>query len=397
MSYDLFAQYPIHGRRDAQELPDGSDSYARITLFAQALRSSAKDEIRGNEYKNELENLGKDINSSLLANLNLGTPQQIDLSFLLHGSFFVSFRFSLARPYISRDDELFYIIDNPLVKEKVFKRPMVRPSGWKGALRATIRLKKGWDKNHSVLNRFFGTASDNDDQGQGGCFCFYPTFFNEIGLEIINPHDRKTKAGTTPIWLECVPAGACGTFTLLYVPFDRIGEDERETRSQVAKDLRLIVEGIHAMMTVYGFGAKTSSGFGLAADEVEKGQVTVKISGFEFPQEEGPRIQKPDEAFDKYLDENGLVHRSFEGGGEGGLLSNKEYKEKGKQLGGGTLSEFREFRQWYVHYGEAWRESLKTEMVESEYSNCAFECLSDLVRKCAAIETDVHEVQGPIP
>jgi len=275
MSYDLFAQHPISSRPDAQELPDSWDPYARVMLFAQALRLSAKDEIREHEYKNELGKLEKSISSSLLANLNLDTPKQIDLSFLPDGSFCISFEFRLARPYISRDDEPFYIIDNPLVKEKVFKRPLVRPSGWKGALRAAIRLAQSWDDNHCVLNRLFGTASGNNDQRQGGRLYFYPTFFNKIDLEIINPHDRETKAGTNPIWFECVPIEAKGTFTLLYVPFDLVGEGEQQIGHQVAEDLQLIAAGIRAMMTTYGFGAKTSSGFGLAKDSLSDGCLCV--------------------------------------------------------------------------------------------------------------------------
>ncbi|WP_421658963.1 hypothetical protein [Leptothermofonsia sp. ETS-13] len=33
----------------------------------------------------------------------------------------------------------------------------------------------------------------------------------------------------------------------------------------MAADLKLVAEGVQAMLTVYGFGAKTSSGFGVAA------------------------------------------------------------------------------------------------------------------------------------
>ena len=58
-----------------------------------------------------------------------------------------------------------------------------------------------------------------------GRLMFYPTFFKKLGLEVINPHDRETGAGTLPIYLETVPKGAKGTFSLLYVPFDRVGKE----------------------------------------------------------------------------------------------------------------------------------------------------------------------------
>jgi len=37
---------------------------------------------------------------------------------------------------------------------------------------------------------------------------------------------------------------------------------------QVAADLVVLAKGLRAMLTVYGFGAKTSSGFGVAEDRL---------------------------------------------------------------------------------------------------------------------------------
>jgi CRISPR-associated protein Cmr2 len=89
---------------------------------------------------------------------------------------------------------------------------------------------------------------------------FYPTFFNLIDVEVINPHSRKTRAGTHPIYLECVPIGAQGTFSLLYVPFDLIGKEESDIKQQSLADLELIAEGLSAMFLTYGFSAKRTSG-----------------------------------------------------------------------------------------------------------------------------------------
>jgi len=177
----------------------------------------------------------------------------------------------------------FYIIDNPVRKDKVFKLPMVAPTGWKGALRHAL-----WQLGHredKPIRRLFGeTRADNT--GRSGRLHFYPTFFNKIGLEIINPHDRVRRVGKNPILFECVPQDAQGTFTLLYVPFDRIGQDDAETRAQVAKDLTLLAKGLQAMFTLYGFGAKTSSGFGLAEDKVSDGCIYTNVP--EAGQQAGP-------------------------------------------------------------------------------------------------------------
>jgi len=103
-----------------------------------------------------------------------------------------------------------------------------------------------------------------DVEGFQGCLYFYPTFFTQLGLEVINPHDRQSNAGKQPIYFECVPAGASGDFTLLYVPCDQA--DVVEARAQAAADVQVVMAGVAALMTVYGFGAKTSNGYGTAAE-----------------------------------------------------------------------------------------------------------------------------------
>ena len=255
-------------------------------------------------------------------------------------SFFLQLKFTLATPYISRDDEEFYICDNPIKKDKVFKVPMVSGSSWKGNMRWTAmkiftdRLHKGIAQNsisehfdsRSRMVRLFGheksTIADyidsvlaeaiaGDDKahekfienkkfvkenfrkfliekgyintnvdGRRGRLNFYPTFFNQISLEVINPHNRKTKAGTYPIYIESVPVDADGIFSLLYVPFDLMGKPEGEAKKEVAKDLKLICIALKEMMLTYGFSAKKSSGFGIAKNELS--DVFCEMNGVEF-------------------------------------------------------------------------------------------------------------------
>jgi CRISPR-associated protein Cmr2 len=98
----------------------------------------------------------------------------------------------------------------------------------------------------------------------------YPTFFDNIGLEVINPHKRATRAGTKPIYLETVPKGSIGWFRLLYYPHDLIGRDDGYVRRQVAEDLELLAAPVKETLLTYGFGAKKTSGFGLAMDTLPK-------------------------------------------------------------------------------------------------------------------------------
>jgi len=191
----------------------------------------------------------------------------IDLALLPPFSWFLQFTFTLAKPYISKDDNPFYIIDNPIVRDKVFRLPMVRSTSWKGNLYSAL-WQLGHDKqDDDRMQRLFGEIR-GEEGGQAGRLFFYPTFFTKTSLEIINPHDRKRRVGKNPILFESVPAGTSGTFSLLYVPFDLIGADEAEIRRQALEDLQLVAEGLQAMFLTYGFSAKRSSGYGVAKDEI---------------------------------------------------------------------------------------------------------------------------------
>jgi CRISPR-associated protein Cmr2 len=217
---------------------------------------------------------------------NFETPKIDDsvLSVLPAFSFVLQFTFTLAQPYISRDEQDFYIIDNPVRKDKVFGLPYVASTSWKGSLRAAL-----WHLNHGsedeAITHLFGNEKGIEDQEllRTGCLYFFPTFFTQKSLEIINPQDRKLRAGEKPITFESVPGGikgTIGTFTLLYVPFDLIGGDERQTRKQVSEELKLVASGLQAMFCDYGFGAKTSSGFGLAKETIS-GSLVLRMSGNE--------------------------------------------------------------------------------------------------------------------
>jgi CRISPR-associated protein Cmr2 len=198
-----------------------------------------------------------------------------DLSPLPPCSFFLRFTFTLAKAYLSKDDRPFYIIDSPIVRDKVFQLPMVRSTSWKGNLYSAL-WQLGHDKqNDEQMGTLFGYIR-SEESGQAGRLFFYPSFFTQTSLEIINPHDRKRRVGKNPILFESVPAGARSTFSLLYVPFDRIGQDESETRRQAAAHLRLAAEAVSAMMLTYSFSAKRTSGYGTAEDKIVEGEVRTK-------------------------------------------------------------------------------------------------------------------------
>jgi len=203
-------------------------------------------------------------------------PALPDLATFPPGAWALRLTFTLSKPYLSRDDRLFHLLENPVKKEWVFAVPYVASSGWKGALRAALRQMRGYttleqEANDPQMARLFGNVRGDEEAFCAGSVQFFPTFFDRLGLEVINPHDREKGVGARgPILLECVPAGAQGALMLLCVPTGA-AVDAQES----AADLVTVVEGIQAMLTTYGFGAKTSSGFGIAADDLVDGEIRI--------------------------------------------------------------------------------------------------------------------------
>jgi CRISPR-associated protein Cmr2 len=291
-TFDLYLAYPCETEDDVQRIVGNHREayrelewpHTKVSLLTQALIENVKEFARnghprsGGGYKSLVHNPRAESEYTMrvvrpaLGQLGaLGVyPPRVNLDDLPRYAFFLQFRFTLARPFLSGDDEEFYIHENPLLKDVVFKVPMVRPSSWKGNLRrAAEAIQKR--EEQLVADRLFGLAKEDEageEGGRAGRLHFYPTFFDRIGLDIINPHSRRTKAGTVPIMLEVVPRGAMGFFSLLYFPFSLIGRDEDEARGEVRDDLLFTCRAVHTMMHLSGFSAKRTRGYGLIEDKL---------------------------------------------------------------------------------------------------------------------------------
>jgi CRISPR-associated protein Cmr2 len=328
MSYDLYVEKPqgdvatqlrLLVTRDAP-LPDYlSLVHAQFDKTKQQLTRGSFNQYITDEIKR-------------LQLLGLHPPTVSNIAALPPGSWFLQFTFTLAKPWISKDDDPFYVAEsvNPVRKDKVFKVPLMSAPSWKGLLRWTamhtrLALQKDTlSPEKFAQERFVQTLLFGDEKGEepgqtkdfaayldalkpearqeyerllrayyelepddplphhSGRLMFYPTFFDRIDVEVINPHSRKTRAGTHPIYLECVPQGAKGTFSLLYVPFDLIGADEAEIRRQALEDLQLVAEGLQAMFLTYGFSAKRTSGYGVAEDRIVKGEIKTRAGSHDL-------------------------------------------------------------------------------------------------------------------
>lgn len=313
------------------------------------------------------------------------------------GSFWLSFNFKLAKPYLSRDDCDFYPIDNPVKKDKVFKLPYVAATSWKGAFRrAALRTEiefeaedvrtseegsarrrqhrrlfgkeQGAEARHKDFAAYLDILVGLDDaagEDRRGRLLFYPSFFSKLAVEVINKRERTTGAGTFPIYFECVPEGDAAAFALSYVPFDLVaafcGDDaaRRAARAEVARDLRTIAAALPELFLFTGIGAKTAEDYGTANDEIPGG--SVQLGGgpplHEILQAETGEPVEPleiPEEFKAFLNEDGTVREDYARPG-GGFLSNKQFKEK---FPGVPRRPFEEFRRWHTEKGEQLRRQL---------------------------------------
>lgn len=334
MSYDLYIAPPSGGDVATQiRLLVTCEDASCIRKYVQLVHRQI-DRKTGQLQCGEFNrSIGGELNR--LQKLGIRAPEVSSFMSLPLGSWFVQFTFILAKPWMSKDDDPFYVGEsvNPLRKDRVFKVPFMSAATCKGLLRWTAmykqlalkkdvlsdvdfaserfrqsllfgdekgqepgaakdlvtfldRLKPGAkNKYRSMIKEYFGSDSEKNElpsHSHRGRLTFYPSFFDSIDVEVINPHSRRTKAGTHPIYLECVPAGARSTFSLLYVPFDLIGrKNEREMRSEAQKDLELVAEAISAMMLSYGFSGKRTSGYGTAKNEIY-GKVKTRAGEWEL-------------------------------------------------------------------------------------------------------------------
>ena len=327
MSHDFYAEFWDERRHGANfGKVEGVDNiYQKIKLSSLHLSTEQnKRWARENKYSKWIkkEYINNVIKPQLELMEKLGIKEPNNLSSFVRDSILLKIAFTLKKPYISQDDEEFYIIDNPICKDKVFKVPLVRASSWKGALRwvsMKIKLIDSDSKNKEYYVqerikqlRLFGNEKDSEflddlfkqklgegegedaikkfneeakryvseDGNRGGRLVFYPAFLNLIGLDIIAPHDRRTRTVKVPIQFEIAPENAKETFSLLYFPFDLLGRDEEDAKEEVKQDLEVLKEAIPAMLTKYGFGAKTTAGYGIA--NVEKIEVNGQDCGIDW-------------------------------------------------------------------------------------------------------------------
>ncbi|MFZ3059894.1 MAG: RAMP superfamily CRISPR-associated protein [Candidatus Methanoperedens sp.] len=230
----------------------------------------------GNLKRQILNNILKEKNSTMFY------PLKDDLKDLPNNSILFKISFTLKKPYTSKDEGEFHIIDdgrdirifeNPIVKDKFLGCPIVRPSTWKGHLRFASENVE-WEEKEKIIKRLFGSKPQDENTLKGRLY-FFSTFFKENGVrDVITPLDRKKRTPTRgPINLEVMKAGTNGEFYLLYLPYPNGNEfNEKE----VKEDLTFLADALKLMFYIYGFSAKKTSGFGVIEEKLKEGKIWVK-------------------------------------------------------------------------------------------------------------------------
>ncbi len=209
------------------------------------------------------------LNKSKNKNIDEFYPKPEDLQKLPKDSTLIKISFTLKKPYTSKDEGEFHIIngrifENPIIRDKFLGLPMVRPSTWKGHLRfAAERVEFDNEKRREIIRRRLFGSKSGDENALKGRLYFFPTFFKkEAERDVITPLKRDTRTPTErgPIPLEVMKPGKNGEFYLLYVPYPK-GRDFKE--EQIKEDLKFLAESLKLMFYTFGFSSKKTSGFGV--------------------------------------------------------------------------------------------------------------------------------------
>lgn len=336
------------------------------------------------------------------AELDLNLP--LDLHFELdHASlpdstwFGIDVSFTLVSPWYSKNDRPFHVLDNPVRKDRVFGVPFMSAASWKGLLRWACRMHEGL-RNHleendmkmegwndpSWIVHLFGNEKSEQKDFRSGALVFYPTWFNKVGFEVINPHSRKTRAGTQPIYYEVVPAGTKGRLRLLYAPLP--GEIEND-KVKPADFIDSFIDSIKALLETYGISAKRTAGWGTARININEESKIYFVEGGWLHERLGEGVeaeeyQPPDEKFKKLIDKSGNPLRALLDK-NGNLISKTQFKKLPGEKPC-TNHEFEEFKKWYEAHGDHHRRHLKANEADTsslQTRELPFDKLIDALKK----------------
>jgi len=278
LTYDYYIHlHEFYGKRQDFKSGDASDlvsGFVDYCTLRDALSEMNDDKKQRNKQKNQIRQKYIDFVKKV-NNIKKCWEPQIDN---LPASDWLGFEitFTLKRPWFSRDDRAFHLLDNPLRKDRVFGVPFMPAASWKGLLRWACRMqagflehlktsdgkREGWKDEPWIVHLFGHEKGEMEHKNfRQGALVFYPTWFDKIDFELINPHSRERRAGTQPLYYEVVPAETKGKLYLLYAPLPGVESPDEVQRSRA---IVMLLKAIEALLTVYGISAKRTAGWGTA-------------------------------------------------------------------------------------------------------------------------------------
>lgn len=189
-------------------------------------------------------------------------------------------KFQVLTPLLTRDDDPFYLFDNPARKDHLFGMPYLSAASVKGlsadAYQRAFPSATPWTKlsksdkdpdrtrafRHADphARRLFGIADDGAKiESEKGRLHFSSIWFNNLQLLVMNPGDPTTAMGTQPIQFEAIAPGQTGLLEVVYFnPYGVKDSDEATVRADLARWLAAVASWWPAL----GLGAKRLAGYG---------------------------------------------------------------------------------------------------------------------------------------
>ncbi|WP_034435037.1 RAMP superfamily CRISPR-associated protein, partial [Candidatus Contendibacter odensensis] len=191
--------------------------------------------------------------------------------------------FRLLTPLLTKDDDPFYLFDNPARKDHLLGLPYLSAASLKGlsadAYQRAFPNRQPWlelgkddpDRTRAFRHadphakRLFGIADDGvkieneKNPSEAGRLHFSPVWFNNLQLLVINPSKAETAMGTQPIHFEAVAPDQTGVLEVVYFnPHGIKDSDEATVRADLARWLAAVA----SWWPVLGLGAKRLAGYG---------------------------------------------------------------------------------------------------------------------------------------
>ena len=202
--------------------------------------------------------------------------------------------FRLLTPLLTKDDDPFYLFDNPARKDHLLGLPYLSAASLKGlsadAYQRAFPGPTPWaelcdsdkdpDRTRAFRHadphakRLFGIADDGvkieneKNPSEKGRLHFSPVWFNNLQLLVINPSKAETAMGTQPIHFEAVAPKQNGVLEVVYFNPHGIKDSEETT---VRANLARWLAAVASWWPVLGLGAKRLAGYG--AIEIVKAEL----------------------------------------------------------------------------------------------------------------------------